>query len=249
MKKGNRLLQLFLYGSLVSLVWLGAYVGLSSAFAVEQPAAPAPTPTLLPTQQSLAPMSAYWSAVAVVDGEGEVTEFFLRYTDFLGDATAVVRVPVDTKAELAGGAWEVLRVHNPELPELFMISELCRLFTEDTRCMAVAEVGSALLGERPKTVFLLEEPLFQSMIQKDKNGWKFALTASVKDTIVSVVKGAATDTTLAQELVYTESYRDMKQVLYRTLPGSRNAQEFVPDYAEIAEMMQEFRVGNFTENE
>ena len=140
MKKGNRLLQLFLYGSLVSLVWLGAYVGLSSAFAVEQPAAPAPTPTLLPTQQSLAPVSAYWSAVAVVDGEGEVTEFFLRYTDFLGDATAVVRVPVDTKAELAGGAWEVLRVHNPELPELFMISDLCRIFSEETWCTAAAEV-------------------------------------------------------------------------------------------------------------
>lgn len=249
MKKGNRLLRLFLYGSLVSLVWLGAYVGLSSAFTVKQPTAPAPTPTVLPAQQSLTPVSAYWSAVAVVDGEGEVTEFFLRYVDFIRDATVFVRVPVDTKAELAGGAWEVLRVHNPELPELFMISELCRLFTEDTRPMAVAEVGTALLGERPKTAFLLKEPLFRSLVQTDKDGWKFALTASVKDVIVSVVQGAATDTTLAEELVYTEGYRDMKQVLYKTLPGNRNAQEFVPAYAEIAEMIQEFHEGNFAENE
>ena len=249
MKKGSFAIRLFLYASVFSLVWLGAYVGLSGVFAVAEPsdkkAELTPTPALtLPN-----PMSSYWSVLVVADEEGKVTEFVLQYADFLADTLVFVKVPTDTKAELSAGAYEVLSVHNPEIPELFMIWSLCDIFSEETLCMAATEVATGLLGERPKACYILEENAYRSMTEETGEGRRFLTPTSVKDTILTVHAHGVTDRTPAEELVYTESYRDVKHCYYATLPGTAAAQEYVPDENGIKEMIEAYRTGQFAKAE
>lgn len=248
MKKRSLALRLFLSMSLFSLVWLGAYIALSGVFFVEGP----PTAPLKENELSAAQLpetlSSYWSVLAVTDEQHKVTAFFLRYADFLNDTLVFVEVPVDTKAELSGGAYEVLSVHNPELPELFMISELCGIFSEETLCMAAQEVGAAFLGVRPKACYILEEEVYQMLTEQTKEGTRFLVPDSVKDTIVMTAEHSRTDRSMEEELVYLESYRDVKRVFYRRLPGKAEAQEYRPDLAGIKEMVETYRIGQFVEN-
>lgn len=249
MKKGSVALKVFLYASLFSLVWLGAYVGLSGVFSVKEPSTGSegskpPVSADLPET-----VSSYWSVLAVVDEEQKVTEYFLRYADFLEDTLAFVEVPTDTKVELPAGGYEVLSVHNPEIPELFMVSELCGFFSEETLCMAATETAVGILGVRPKACYILKEALFDTLTEQTSEGKRFLKPASVKDTIVIASKNALTDRTLEEELIYTESYRDVKAVLYRDLPGKAEAQEYIPDWAGIKEMVEAYRMGRFTEEE
>ncbi len=248
MKKGSLVLRLFLYGSLCSLVWLGAYVVLSRMFSVAEPPS-APPKEEKPSAANLPDtLSAYWSVLAVADEEREVTAFFLSYADFLNDTLAFVEVPTDTKTELSGGAYEVLSVHNPEMPELFMISELCGIFSEETLCMAAQEVGAAFLGVRPKACYILEEAVYETLTEQTKEGIRFLVPDSVKDTIGTVAEHSLSDRSLEEELVYLESYRDVKRIFYRKLPGKAEAQEYRPDPAGIKEMVEAYRIGQFEEN-
>ncbi|MBQ9768245.1 MAG: hypothetical protein IJW37_09110 [Lachnospiraceae bacterium] len=249
MKKGSFAIRLFLYASVFSLVWLGAYVGLSGAFAVAEPSDKKAelTPTPVPTLPN--PVSSYWSVFGVADEEGTVTEFVLQYADFLADTLVFVEVPTDTKAELSAGAYEVLSVHNPEIPELFMISELCEIFSEETLCMAATEVAAGFLGERPKACYILEEDTYRSLVEETKEGGRFFIPDSVRDTILTVFEHAVTDRTPEEELVYVESYRDVEELYYYTLPGTATAQEYVPDRVGIKEMVEAYRGGQFAKDE
>lgn len=249
MKKGSLALRIFLYISLFSLVWLGTYITLSGTFFVKEPPAAlpkeeSPSMTVLPET-----LSSYWSVLAVEDEEHKVTAFFLRYADFLRDVLVFVEVPVDTKAELSGGAYEVLSVYNPEMPELFMLSELCRIFSEETRCMAAQEAGAALLGIRPKTSCILEKAVYETLVERTKDEVRFVVPDSIKDTIITAAEHSLADRSLKEELVYLESYRDVKRIFYRRLPGKAQAQEYRPDFGKIKEMTEAYQEGKFTENE
>lgn len=245
MKKGSFAIRLFLYASLFCVVWLGAYVGLTEAFAVAEPFRHKTELTPTPIQDLPSPVNSYWTVVAVKDEEGEVTEFFLQYADFLADTLAFVKVPTNTKAELSAGAYEVLRVHNPEIPELFMISELSEIFSEETVCMAATEVAAGFLGERPKACYILEDAIYQTLTRETEEGVRFSVPDSVKDTILMVFEHSVTDRTLEEELVYTESYRDIKKIFYDTLPGTVAAEEYMPDREAIKEMVEAYREGRF----
>lgn len=247
MKKGSFALRLFLYASLVSLVWLGGYVALSGIFAVPEIHDRTPQPDITSAVSLPSPVSAQWSVLAVTNEEQEVITFLLRYADFLADTMVFIEVPVDTKPELGAGGYEVLRVSNPEIPELFMISDLCRIFSKETWCMAAEEVGAALLGVRPKECYFIEETVYESITETVDGEVRFRSATSVKDMIATVAEHAVTDDTLAEELVYWESYRDIDTVEYKTLPGKRTAEEYRPDFDEIAWMVERFQNGRFEE--
>lgn len=247
MKKGSNLLQLFLYASLVSLVWLGGYVLLSEVFSVKEESHTGPTVTAAPVAQLPETTGMLWSVLAVTDEEKEVSEFYFRYADFLSDKLVFVEVPVNTKVELETGGYEVLLTHNPELPELFMISDLCRIFSEETWCMAAEEVGVALLGIRPKECYVIEKSFFESITENVNGRAEFKTPESVKDTIVAAVKHAVTDDTLSEELLYWESYLDIEDVYYKKMPGKTSPEEYQPDFAALRQMAEEFRIGIFEE--
>ena len=247
MKKGSFGLQLFLYASLVSLIWLGGYVILSEVFSVEVKKPEKPAETVTPAEELPNPVSAQWSVLAVVDEEKEVTEFMFRYADFLADTLVFVNVPTNTKAELAAGGYEVLSVHNPELPELFMISDLCRIFSEETWCMAAEEVGAALLGIRPKECYFLEKATYDSLTERTEGVTRFRIPDSVKDTVFTITAHAVTNDSLEAELLYWESYLDLNDIYYRTLPGEASAEEYRPDYNGIQSMTEQFQTGVFPE--
>jgi len=249
MKKGRFAIRCFLYASLFCLVWLGAYMGLTGMFAVAEPSEQEAEVTPTPIPGLLSPVHSYWSAVVVVDEENTVTEFLLQYADFLADALVFVKVPTDTKSELSAGAYEVLSVHDPEIPELFMVSELSAIFSEEMLCMAAAEVAAGFLGERPKTCYIIEDAVYRSLTETTREGERFLVPDSVKDTIVAVHENAVTDRTLEEELMYTESYRDIKNTFYYMLPGTEAAQEYVPDHNGIKEMVEAYRVGQFVMEE
>lgn len=247
MKKGSMVLRLFLYASLVSLVWLGTYVGLSGLFSVKEAAPEQPPAPVTPAGNLPATVSTGWSVLVVTDEEREVTEFMFRYADFLKDTLVFVRVPVETKAELVSGGYEVLSVHNPELPELFMISDLCRIFSEETWCMAAEEVGVALLGVRPKHCYVIENTLYEKLTETVNGETRFQTPESVKDVILEVTGHAVTDGTAEEELLYWESYLDVEEVYYRTLPGTATAEEYRPDWDGIQRMTEGFQTGFFEE--
>lgn len=249
MKKGSLALRLFLYISLFSLVWLGAYITLSGTFFVEEPPAAPPKEESPSTVVLPETLPSYWSILAVEDEEHKVTAFFFRYADFLRDTLVFVEVPVDTKAELSGGAYEVLSVYNPEMPELFMLSELCGIFSEETLCMAAQEVGAAFLGVRPKTSCILEKAVYEALTEQTKEGVRFVVPDSIKDTIIMAAEHSLVDRSPEEELVYLESYRDVKHIVYRKLPGKAQAQEYRPDFDKIKEMVEAYQIGKFTENE
>ncbi len=245
MKKGSMALRLFLYASFVSLVWLGAYVGLSGAFSVKEDVPENAPEAITPAISLPTPVSVQWSVLAVVNEEREVTEFTFRYADFLADTLVFVNVPVETKVELVSGGYEVLSVHNPELPEIFMISDLCRIFSEETWCMAAEEVGVALMGIRPKNCYVIEKTMFEELTEKVDGEVRFRTPDSVKDVIIEVTEQAVTNSTVEEELLYWESYLDVDEVYYRTLPGTASAEEYRPDFGAIQQMTDEFRAGVF----
>ncbi len=243
MKKGSLVLRLFLYASLVSLVWLGGYVGLTEMFSVEETAPETLPETVTPAVHLPTTVSSVWSVLAVTDEEKEVTAFLFRYADFLADTMVFIEVPTNTKAELAAGGYEVLSVHNPEVPELFMVSDLCRIFSEETWCTAAAEVGVSLLGVRPKECYILEESLYEQMTESVEGQVRFKIPVSVKDTITEAVEHAVTDDSLREELLYLESYLDMKNIRYVSLPGEASAEEYHPEFGEIQTLVERVQAG------
>lgn len=245
MKKGSFAVKLFLYASLVSLLWLGGFVILSEAFTVKESVPDRPDAEATPEVNLPVPMAVQWSVLAVINEEKEVTTFLLRYADFAADAMVFAEVPVNTKAELTKGGYEVLSVYNPEIPELFMISDLCHIFSEETWCMAAEETGLALLGVRPKECYIIEEEIYRQLTEEEGGQTRFSESISVRDAICLAVNHAVTKDTLAQEFVYLESYRDLDLVLYTSLPGEALAEEYKPDEQEIKRMVQNFQAGNF----
>lgn len=249
MKKGSLILRIFLYASLVSLVWLGGYLVLSEVFAVKEIAREEAPQTVTPSMNLPVPASSQWSALVIVDEEREVKRFLFRYADFLSDTMVFVDVPVTTKVELAAGGHEVLSVHNPELPEIFMISDLCRIFSETTWCMAAEEAGEALLSLRPKECYVMEEAAFEKMTEKADGTIKFKEFASVKEAIAEATEHSVTNDTMRDEMMYWESYQDIKKIYYRILPGKALAEEYEPDRFAVQEMVAAFKAGDFTEEE
>lgn len=247
MKKGSLILRLFLYASLVSLVWLGVYVLLSGLFAVRETQREDSVPEVTQAVSLPNPVSTQWSVLAVVDEESEVTAFLLRYADFLADALVFIEVPVDTKVELTSGGYEVLNVYNPEIPEMFMVSDLCKIFSEEIRCMAAEEIGVSLLGVRPKECYILEESVYEEITELVDGKRRFLSGLSVKEVISSVMKHGVTNDTVKEEMVYWESYQDIDTIVYRMLPGEASAQEYRPDLNEIARLTEALYAGNFEE--
>ncbi|MBP3616548.1 MAG: hypothetical protein J6J38_00755 [Lachnospiraceae bacterium] len=247
MKKGSRILRFFLYASLVSLVWLGGYVLLSDLFAVSEPQQSAPVPEATQTVSLPNPVSAQWSVLAVEDETSEITAFMLRYADFLADGMAFIEVPVNTKVELTSGGYEVLNVYNPEIPEMFMVSDLCKIFSEETRCMAAEEIGVSLLGVRPKECYILDKNIYEEITELVDGKRRFKSGLSVKEVISSVTEYGRTDDTIKEEMVYWESYRDIDTIVYRVLPGEASAQEYRPDLNETAHLVENLRTGIFEE--
>lgn len=247
MKKGSSLLQLFLYASLVSLVWLGSYVVLSEVFSITEETKKDPVITEGPEEQLPETRGTFWSVLVVTDEEREVTKFYFRYADFLSDKLVFVEVPVNTKVQLESGGYEVLRVHNPELPGLFMISDLCNIFSETTWCMAAEEVGVALLGVRPKECYVVEASFYENITENMDGRRQFTVPKSIKETIVGAVENAVTNDTSTEELLYWESYLDIKEVSYVDLPGKASPEEYHPDLGELRLMVEELRAGIFEE--
>lgn len=245
MKKGSFALRFFLYASLFSLVWLGGYMVLSEVFAVVLETPVEENPEMTPAASLPSTASTRWSVLAVVDETDEVTTFQVCYADFLADVFVALKVPTDTRVELSSGAYEVLRVHNPELPELFMVSELCTLFSEEVLCMAAEEVAVSLLGVRPTVCYVIEEAVYEALTETVGGQTKFRVPASVRDTILWVEERAFTDGTLEDELVYVESYRDIKRVIYENLPGTAEAQQYRPDYDRIQAMVEGYLTGQW----
>lgn len=247
MKRGSLLLRLFLYASLVSLVWLGSYVLLSGLFAVSETKPQAPVPEVTQAVSLPNPVSTQWSVLAVKNEEAEVTAFYLRYADFLADAMIFIEVPVNTKVELTSGGYEVLNVYNPETPEMFMVSDLCKIFSEETLCMAAEEIGVSLFGIRPKECYILEESVYEEITEPVDGKRRFKTGLPVNEIISSVTEHGITNDTFEEEMVYWESYRDIDILDYRILPGSATAQEYRPDLNEIAQLIEKLRAGIFEE--
>lgn len=243
MKKGSLALRLFLYASLVSLVWLGGYMILSEVFAVRVKAPEVQKPEVSPVADLPSPVASQWSVLAVTDEERKVTTFLFRYADFLSDTMTFVEVPVNTKAELTKGGYEVLNVHNPELPELFMISDLCRIFSEETWCVAAEEVGVSLLGVRPKECYVMDEALYGRITETTGGETRFVVPESLVETIVTVTEQSVTNDTLKEEAVYLESYSDVDRIVYTKLPGEASAEEYHPDFDGISQMMTWIETG------
>ncbi len=245
MKKGSFVLRLFLYASLVSLIWLGGYMALSGLFSVEEPKKEGTGVPVSPAVRIPEPKALQWSVLAVKNEEGEVTDFRIRYGDFRSDVLVFMEIPTDTKVELAAGGYEILKVHNPELPKLFMISDMCRIFSEETMCMAAEEIGTALLGVRPTESYIIEEELYHLLTKTENNRTYFRRDGSVEDKIISVTANAITNDTEEEELAYWESYSDVDCIYYLSLPGRGGAQEFVPDREKTAEMVSCLEAGDY----
>jgi len=248
-KKGGFAVKLFLYASLVSLLWLGGYVILSEVFSVREVMPEQPDTEVSPEVSLPMPVTTQWSVLAVINEEKDVTTFLLRYADFVSDAMAFVEIPVNTKAELAAGGYEVLSVYHPELPELFMISDMCRIFSEETWCMAAEEVGLALLGVRPKECYIIEEQVYRQLTEETEGQIRFSKALSVREAIKLAVTHAVTKDTLSAELLYLESYRDLDTLLYIKLPGEALAEEYKPDEQEVHRLVQNLQTGIFSEEQ
>lgn len=244
-KKGSFAIKLFLYASLVSLLWLGGYVVLSGLFSSQDYMPEQPAAEVTPEVNVPIPAAMQWSVVAVINAEKDVTSFLLRYADFVADTMVFLEVPVNTKAELAAGGYEVLSVYNPELPELFMISDMCHIFSEETWCMAAEEVGLALLGVRPKECYVMEEEIYGQLTTEEAGQVRFSETLPVKEAITLATKHAVTKDTLSQELVYLESYRDLDMIQYAVLPGQSLAEEYKPEPQKIQQLVQNLQAGIF----
>lgn len=247
MKKGSMMLKVFLYASLVSLVLLGSYVALSGFFAIPENK-PEPPVLEVPSAVSLPePVSPQWSVLAVRDGENEITAFLFRYADFLTDTLVFIEVPKDTKVELTSGGYEVLRVHQPEIPEIYMVSDLCHIFREELWCMAAEETGASLLGVRPRECYIIEESIYKEYTELVDGKRRFLQELPVKEVITSAVLHGVTDDSLKEEMVYLESYKDIDGVLYATLPGESYAQEYKPDFTLINELVERLKTGMYGE--
>lgn len=249
MKKGSFALKLFLYASLVSLLWLGGYVVLSGFFPVQEIEPERPEAEATPEVSLPIPVSMQWSVLAVINEEKDVTTFLLRYADFVADAMVFTEVPVTTKAELTAGGYEVLSVYNPELPELFMISDMCHIFSRETWCMAAEEVGLALLGVRPKECYIIEEEIYGKLTTETEGKIRFSETLPVKEAIVLATEHAVTKDTLSREMVYLESYRDLDTIRYIRLPGESLAEEYKPETQKIQQLVQNLQAGIFPEED
>ena len=154
----------------------------------------------------------------------------------------------DTKVELETGGYEVLRVHNPELPKLFMVSDLYRIFSGETLCMALEEIGVALFGIRPKDCYIMEQAIYEQLTEPVDGMRQFTSGGSVKETVKTALAHSLTTASLEEEMLYWESYLDVDKVVYTILPGTASAQEYRPNKAEIKRMVQNLQVGLFEEN-
>jgi hypothetical protein len=76
---------------------------------------------------------------------------------------------------------------------------------------------------------------------------RFKVPLSMKDTILDVTEHAVTNDTLRDELLYWESYLDMDEIYYRTLPGKALAEEYRPDADGIRVMTERLKTGMFEE--
>lgn len=245
MDKDGMLLKIFVCASIGSLIWLGSFVLLSGFFEVQTQTKPETVP--VPSQNLELPVvySSGFTVIAVRGEQDEITDFYLQYADFLRDSLVFVRVPTDTQIELSAGAYEVLRVHRPEMPKLFMLSELLSLAREELFCMAAEEAMGGLLGVRPKACYLLPEELFSELTGKSDAGLQFLAPESMVDTVLTVQHRAVTDRTEKEALIYTESYCDIKNVFYQVLPGEAQTSGYRPDSDAVSEMAQRFEAGMF----
>lgn len=247
MEKDGMLLKVFLCASLGSLIWLGSFVLLSGAFEVRIGQKKAPVPQQTSVTELPTVYSSGWTIFAAEGENGELAAFYLQYADFIRDTLVFVRVPADTKIELSSGAFEVLRVHRPEMPKLFMISELRAIAGEDLFCMAAEEAMGSLLGVRPKGCYLLPKKLFDRIFEENDGKLKFRSEESVPEIIRRVQETAVTDKKAAETMVFTESYCDIKEIYSYTIPGSEQQAGYRTDPELVKEMTERFLAGLFEE--
>lgn len=115
--------------------------------------------------------------------------------------------------------------------------------------MAAEEVGAALLGVRPKECYVIEESLFETMTETVEDEVRFKMPLGMEETLVSTKAGVVTDAVAREETLYWESYRDMDEVYYKTLPGKASAEEYVPDATEIRLLVERLQTGVFEDGE
>lgn len=248
MKKDGMALYIFLCAAFGSLFWLGSFVFLSGAFEVklEEKREPVTPPAVVEADLPVIYPSGFY-VIAVSDEEGKIAHFFVQYADFIRDTLVFVEVPENTKLEFSAGAYEVLSVHKPEIPKLFLLSELLSITSKELFCMAAEEAVAGLFGVRPKACYLMGEEQFEGLTKMTEEGIRFLPPESVRETMSDVQNNSVTDQSLKDILVYTESYKDIREIYYRRLPGDDGSGEYRPDLLAAKEMAERLGVGLFEE--
>lgn len=247
MEKNSLMLKIFLCVSLGSLIWLGSFVALSEAFEVKTEPYQTPQITSEPSESLFTAYAKSFTIVAAEDEEHSITEMSLVYMDCTTDTLVVLTVPTNTKIEFSAAAYEVLRVYRPDMPKLFMISELAHSFSEELFCMAAEEAIGGLLGVRPKSCVLVSEATYHALFEQTEQGARLKKPKSVKDTIAAVYRYGISDRSLSEALLYTESYLDLKEIYYGVIPGENLLQEYRPDGDKMRQMAESFAVGSYEE--
>lgn len=237
MKKKSLFVPFFLYGSLFCILWLAGVLMFTALFQVkplqnaETPETPG-TQTMLPT-----PISSGFSVLAVVSEDESLVQMYLCHTDFVRDTMSLISVPMNTRTELSRASLEVLSSYQPEMPSLFMPTELYRLFPGKKFCMAAEEMFSGLLGTRPKACYVIHEKLFETFTKKKNGTIEFIAPKDIRKLLLTIHRTEITNRTETEDLIYLESYRDIGALTVSVLPGKDEVQFFRPDTEALAELV------------
>lgn len=243
MKNAKMIIAVTAALSLSVLILLGGYALLSGIFKIPEPKRkPVVTPVKAP---SVSTETSFWTAIAVQGEDEELERLYLQYTDCIRDVVVFTEIPTDTKAELSLGALEVLRVYRPEMPKLFRVSELMTLSNEPVFCLALQEIVMELTGVRPRGCVLVGKETWEE--QTGGGSVPFETTGTPAEVITAILeKSIAKDLDLETELVYSESFADIRTVFYRTLPGNYEGGEYLPNTALFRAIAQRYAVGDFS---
>lgn len=243
MKQTKMIVGISVTVSLTILILLGGYAFLSGVFKVPEPKR---KPIVMPAGEPIVNTeTSFWTAIAISAEDGALERLYLQYTDCIRDTVIFTEIPTDTKAELSLGALEVLRVYRPEMPKLFHVSELMTLSKEPVFCLALQEVVAELTGTRPRGCILIDKDTWEKRLGSVDTPFEAMGTpAEIIEDILK--KSTAKDLVWEEELVYSESFADVRTVFYRTLPGTYEGGEYLPNAALFREFAQQYTVGNFT---
>lgn len=215
-----------------AVVFAVSFVLLSKGMAVRPPQEGKQKPSVTPANPLPETSGAFWSVWAITDGD-TISDCYLRYADFYRDTLVFVHVPVTTSFELTAGGFELMKSFRPEMPKIFRLSGLYALAPEKTFCVAAEEVFSEVLGKRPRECFVMERAEFEKYFEMAPEGPIFRANTDIRQQIAAMYSEAICDRDVREGILYTESYLDVKEILFCELPGSGGPGEFRPDYEKI----------------